>query len=780
MNNAKYCVIALMSVSLIALELVWTRIFSAEFFYTFAFLTLSLAVLGLGLGALALHLFSFLNRKNILGLSLSLSATLALVGPPLVFKIGLQFSQLFHSWTMVGKFSLTVALLSSVYFFAGIALARLFKTYNRNMPRLYMADLLGAGGGVVLAIWMMNTFGTPDTVFLITLPLLLAALIACRSWSKILPAVIAVAVFFLPPHAEQMLETPRPERGPVIYKHWDAMAKVKMFDFGTHRGIEIDNVANSPLYPFDGNWDRPDSMRFEFGIAVDYLIRQFDSCTFLSMGAGGGVDVLQALQEGATEIHAVEVNPHINKMMVEGDPSGYLPPTPPAPDSLAADSVSESAPPPDTAVPKIITAAEYSGYIYKDPRVKVVTEDVRTYIKRFKNKFDVIYSLSSNTWSALASGAFSLAENYLFTTEAFEDYWQALSDSGFMMMEHQFYMPRLVSEAMLALKNQGVENITDHFAVYDLPMMRRNILLLSKRSLTDSLRYHAIFDLTEEAIPYIHLLYPPVEDSLKSNLINRIVENGWEHEADSVPIDISPCSDNRPFIAQMGMWKNFQWDKLDKVLPYEFFGFPLSQLIIIIIMMVVLAIVVPLNLIPFFMKKPRLKAVPWLYFFTIGAAFMIVEVTLIQKYTLFVGLSVYSIAVILLTLLVGSGIGSRFSDRNGDTTAFGMIFIWLLLEIFAFGHLTSALSSLTVYPRMLVTALLIFPLGFFMGMPFPKGTLMVGELIDWGFAVNGAASVLGSTATVLVAVTYGFNIALLIGAVLYLLAYGFISLKKAW
>ena len=780
MNNSKYYIIALMSVSLIALELVWTRIFSAEFFYTFAFLTLSLAVLGLGLGALALHLFSFLNKKSVLGLSLSLSAVMALVGPPLVFKMGLRFSQLFHSWGMIGKFALTVVLLSSVYFFAGIALAKLFKKYNRQMPKLYQADLLGAGVGVVLAIWMMNQFGTPATTFLITLPLILAAVIACQRWGKIIPVAVAVTVFFLTPGAEKMLEMQRQERGPVIYKHWDAMAKLKIYDFGTHRGIEIDNVANSPIYPFDGNWDIPDSMRFQFGIAVDYLIKQFDSCTFLSMGAGGGADVLQALQEGATEIHAVEVNPHINKMMVEGDPSGYLPPAPPAPDSLATDSASAPLPPTDTTAQEIVTAAEYSGYIYKDPRVKVITEDVRTYIKRNENKFDVIYSLSSNTWAALASGAFSLAENYLFTVEAFEDYWRSLSDSGFMMMEHQFYMPRLVSEAVQALKNQGVENVTDHFAVYDLPMMRRNILLLSKRPLTDSLRYHAIFDLTEESFPYIHLLYPPANDSLKNNLINRIVENGWGHEADSVPVDISPCTDDRPFIAQMGMWKNFNRDNLERVLPYEFFGFPLSKLIIIIIMLVVLALVIPLNLIPLFMKGRKLKAVPWLYFFTIGMAFMIVEVILIQKYTLFVGPSVYSIAIILLTLLVGSGIGSRFSERFGNPVAFGMIFIWLLLDIFAFGHLTAALSGLTVYPRMFVTALLIFPLGFFMGMPFPKGTLKVGELIDWGFAVNGAASVLGSTVIILVAVTYGFNIALLIGAVLYLFAFGFISLKNSW
>ena len=423
--------------------------------------------------------------------------------------------------------------------------------------------------------------------------------------------------------------------------------------------------------------------------------------------------------------------------------------------------------------------ADFSGHIYDDPRVTVVTEDARAYVRRHENTFDVIYSLSSNTWSALASGAFALAENYLFTTEAFRDYWRSLSDSGFMIMEHQFYMTRIVSEAMAALRAEGVEDVTSHFAVYNLPQLRRKAIVLSKRPLTDSLRYHAIIDLTPEVHEYIHLLYPPA-DSAEDNLYNRIVMDGWEAHADTLLIDISPCTDNRPFIAQTGRWANFSWDNLSQILPYEFMGFPLSKLLIVIILLVVAVLIIPLNLLPYIGKQEHLRAVPWLYFFVIGMAFMIVEIVLMQKYTLFIGPSVYTIVAILLALLVGSGIGSRFADRVGDRIAFLGIVVWLLLDVLVFGHLTSALGGLTMIPRIIVTALLILPLGFFMGMPFPKGTLRVGPLIDWGFAVNGAASVLGSTAIMLVAFTYGFSVALLLGAALYLIAYVLISAKSAW
>lgn len=159
---------------------------------------------------------------------------------------------------------------------------------------------------------------------------------------------------------------------------------------------------------------------------------------------------------------------------------------------------------------------------------------------------------------------------------------------------------------------------------------------------------------------------------------------------------------------------------------------------------------------------------------------MMIEVVLIQKYTLFIGASVYSIATVLLTLLVASGIGSRFSRRATGTIAFMGILAWLAVDILILGRVTDALAGLTMIPRAVVAAGLVFPLGFFMGMPFPKGTVRVGELVDWGFAVNGAASVLGATLVLLIAFTYGFTASLVAGGVMYLWAYVLMSIRAAW
>ncbi len=170
MKGTRYVIIALMSMTLIALEMVWTRIFSAEFFYTFAFLILSLAILGLGLGALALRLLPFLNRNGTIGWSLSLGGLMALIGSPLVVASGLDFTVMFSSLAMIAKLVLVVAILSSSFFFGGIALALLFKQNIKEIPSMYMADLLGAGIGVMVVIALMNGIGTPSASFLVALP----------------------------------------------------------------------------------------------------------------------------------------------------------------------------------------------------------------------------------------------------------------------------------------------------------------------------------------------------------------------------------------------------------------------------------------------------------------------------------------------------------------------------------------------------------------------------------------------------------------------------------
>ncbi len=735
MKHLKFWIIGLLSFTILATELFWTRIFSAEFFYAFAFLILSLAVLGLGLGALFHKLFPRSNNSRLLSVWLSLTGLLIVIAVPLVFSLNIDFSKLVSDPLQSLKLAGMIVLLGSGFFFGGIALAHLLKTNPDTIPKLYTADFLGASTGVLGFIAVMNIWGADVTLMVCILPVLLAAFLTANRWARLLPTIILLGsgAYYITAGGMPYME--REERARVIYTHWDATAKLKVFEFdSTARGLNIDNLANSPVYRFDGNWNRPDSEKFGFAIDVSHLIGQFPRCTFLSLGAGGGMDVLQALQYNAAEIHAVEVIPHINYLMTEG----FL--------------------------------KEYTGNIYADPRVKVITEDARVYVRRFTNKFDIIYSLSSNTFAAFASGSFALAENYLYTTEAFQDYWEALSDSGYLMMEHQFYAPRLVTQCLDALDRMGVDNPRSHVAVYNLPTLRRKILLLSKKPLSQETLDNAFGPPTPERLAFLHLLYPPLANN-RGNLYHTIVENGWRSAADTVAIDISPCTDDRPFIAQQGLMRNFSFASLSKIPMYEMTGFPLAKSIIVVILVVCTLIVIPLNLLPYLRKGDKLGVRPWLYFFFIGAGYMMIEVVLIQQYALFIGSTIHSLALVLTVLLVSSGVGSRFSGRFSPLLIFPAIAIWLAVDIFVFRQLFYILETLPLVPRLAVSGALLAPLGFFMGMPFPKAASSLPHLVDWGFAVNGSASVIGSVVIILIASTFGYSVALATGGVMYVAAY---------
>jgi hypothetical protein len=173
--RSHHVLIFLVSLSLIALEIVWTRVLSAEFFYTFAFLILSLAVLGLGLGGLALRLFPRVAVERSIGPLLIATSLLALAGPLAVLHLGLEFAQVTANPVMLGKLVLTVGILCSAFFTGGMVVALIFRLQHADMPRLYRSDLVGAALGVVVAIGLMNTVGTPATVLLLPVPLLAAA-----------------------------------------------------------------------------------------------------------------------------------------------------------------------------------------------------------------------------------------------------------------------------------------------------------------------------------------------------------------------------------------------------------------------------------------------------------------------------------------------------------------------------------------------------------------------------------------------------------------------------
>ena len=729
MSNPGRLAIGLIAAMLVALEIVWTRIFSAEFFYSFAFLTVSLAVLGLGLGALLLRVWPQATHPRILRAMALLSSAAAALGPPAVLRLDIEFTALWHTWQNLPLLLAGALILSLPFLAAGIFIAAILKINQGDIPRIYMADLVGAALGGLAAVWLMNSFGVPSAAALCCVFGALAGWGGGRL-QRLGTLLLVLGLALFSHSADQVLVPARKEPAPVIARHWDALGKIKIYVYGAQaRGINIDNAANMLLYRARTNWHEQLPVDLNFRLDFRPLIRDRQLQKVMVIGAGGGSDVMQAKLAGAGEIHAVEVNRALNQMLLEGE------------------------------------QAEFSGHLYRSPGVKVVGEDARTYSKRHAGYFDLIVSRSSNTFAALSSGAFALAENFIFTKEAFVDFYRALSENGVLFVEHQVYVPRVTSAVMEALREMGVEDPARHFAVYDLPTMRRQVLVLTREADVRGLIENTLTPLFAAADSQSRLLHPV---DRAEQLISRIVADGWQAHWDDAKIDISPPTDDRPFVAQMGRWDGLNAERPQHALAFEFMGFPLAKLMMLTVLTLVVAVGVPLLLLPLRAEGPRLQAVAWLYFAAIGIGYMLVEVVWIQQYSLFIGSSAYTFAIVLLALLLSSGAGSFCSRGFGDRLPFAFIAVWLVALLLLFPSAVAVFGRLGFAWRVALSCLSIAPAGFFMGMAFPKAAARVGDLIDWGFAVNGVASVFGATLAVFISIHAGFAATLLVGALCYL------------
>ena len=713
--------IGLVAAMLVALEIVWTRIFSAEFFYSFAFLVVSLAVLGLGLGALSLRFWPAWATSPRIGTAALLASGTAALGPAAVTRLPIEFVALWRSGGDLALLAAGVGLLLLPYLAGGAFCAALLRRHRQNAAQLYAADLVGAAGGGLAAIAAMNAFGVPVAAVLCCIPGALAGWGPSR-YQRTGSLALLVALVGATFAADVALVPKTPTKAPVVAERWDAMGRIRVYAYNAaERGIDIDGAANMLLYRVRGDWrEGLPAVAPEFALDLRPLVRELSPERVMVVGAGGGSEVMQAKWGGAQRVDAVEVNAGLNEMLTHG------------------------------------TQAEFFGHLYESAGVAVHSTDARVYARQHPTAFDLIISRSSNTFAALSSGAFALAENYLFTTEALADFYRALTADGILLIEHQVYIPRLTSAALESLRELGLA-AESHLAVYDLPTQRRQVLVLGRQPLARTLVDTTLPTLFAAADPASRTLHPT---PAAEHLISRIVADGWEAHWSTAAIDISPPTDNRPFVAQMGRWDRLDRGRQQQALAFEFAGFPLARLLVVAVLAIVVAVGVPLLLLPRRREQAGLSGVAWLYFAAIGMGYMLIEVVWIQQYSLLLGHSAYTFPIVLLALLLSSGAGSFYSQRGGPWLPFVFVAAWTAAYSLLFPHVVAICGDLAWGVRVAISCALIAPPGFLMGMPFPRAARYVGEYIDWGFAVNGVASVFGATLAVFVALHWGFAIAL--------------------
>jgi hypothetical protein len=245
---------------------------------------------------------------------------------------------------------------------------------------------------------------------------------------------------------------------------------------------------------------------------------------------------------------------------------------------------------------------------------------------------------------------------------------------------------------------------------------------------------------------------------------------------DTYSFDVSPPTDDRPFFGHY-----FKWSQAKQVLgelgkTWQPFG-GAGYFVIIALLILATLLSGMLILLPVALRKPsekkRFPAATFFYFALIGFGFLLVEIPLIQQFILFLSHPAYAMTAVIFLLLLFSALGSRLSERIPLWAALAVLVIFLISAPFWLSRILSLALGLSLGFRLVVTALLLAPLGFLMGVPFPKGLHAIlkpdgqSSQIPWAWAVNGAASVVASVLAALLALSFGFSWVLRLGALCY-------------
>lgn len=744
---------ALTTLATLLLELSLTRIFSVVFYYHFAFLAISIALFGLGVGGV----FSYIVAGWRTPLFRKLGHLSMLNGLLVMVALAVILAQ--KEEPGVWRLTLVYFTTSLPFFVSGIIVSLAISETVARIERVYFFDLVGASAGCLLLIPFLNHFGGISTVMFVAVLYAasgaiwhtIAGSVKLRATAVALALALFALVFYNGTHNVLTIRYAKGQKlGKEDFVQWNSFSRIDVHD----SSIYIDEDASTGIASFDFAHltDRQRHELLEQGPALPYAVRP--GAKALIIGPGGGWDIARALASGSHDVTGVEINPIIaNTVMRE-------------------------------------KYAALSHGIYLRPDVHIFVEDGRSFVRRSPERYQVVQATLVDTWASTAAGAFALSENNLYTTDALRDYLLHLTRDGMIAFTRWGFDPpreslRLVSLAMTALNQLGEpepwrhvivgrEGSTNDWGAKDTMLVSRQPFdpadLARARAAMAASNMQAIY-LPGERIP------GQFTDLLRSS-DPASYERNYRY-------DISPVTDNQPFFFYTVQPRDIRAFvanasrrsadfKINKAVPLLYGLMAIS----------VLATAIILALPPLVLgsRLPRHKGVLrfLLYFLSIGAGYILIEMALIQKFVLFLGHPTYALTVVIFSLLVSSGLGSYFSRRIlGDDDR--RLYLALVLIAALVGLLAAVVTplltagvGLPLALKCAITVALIAPAGFVMGMPFPTALKRLEEWhkpsVRWAWSLNAAASVLGSVGSLVCAIYLGLVQTLLVGGLLYLAA----------
>ncbi len=772
--------VGLTSGTLLMTELALTRIFSVVMYYHFAFLAISIALFGLSASGVFAYVARrrldrhptdvLLARQSAIYAVFTLVALFALVR----LRVGLNYSR--QNLLLM----LTIYALAALPFFTGglvvtLAVSRLTSRINA----VYASDLLGAAVGCLVLIPLLDRVGAPGVVLTAAALALVAAVLFAPETARLRFAGIGAAVMAAALFGQlsgvavfDVVVTKGHQADRVLFSKWNSFSRIGVYE-RTHgdwslspnyrgqlpdtRYMDIDSAASTPILHVESDFNNVQYLRYEL-TAIAYQLKK-PGFSALVIGPGGGRDLVSALVFGAGHVDGVEINPIIANDVMRGQFS------------------------------------DYSGGIYTQPRVRIAIDDGRSFVRRAPDRYDVIQASLVDTWAATAAGAYTLTENTLYTVEAFNDYLDHLTDNGMVAMTRWVIDGlRLVSLAQAACESRGWD-ARSRLAIVQYDRVQTFLLkknpftpeeIAALREAAGRLGFNVLYAPPLAGEPAAPLPTDWVDGMATADYPRLILADDRQQFYRDYPQDIRPTTDDRPFF--------FHTTKLANQFQVAFgrsmlFGNGLSALLTLMGIsgaLVLLFVLGPLALVGVG-GAPRWF--PWLlYFGALGAGFMLIEVSVLQRFVLLLGHPVYSLTVTLFSLLLGTGLGAAWSRRLREATLTRSTAI-MLVAIAAIGLAVIAVATplvtwaipFTRTTRIAMAVVALVPIGIALGVPMPAGIRLLNarapQMVTWAWGINGALSVVGATLAIFIAMNWGFEVTLLAASATYLV--GLIALLSA-
>ncbi|NVL92725.1 MAG: class I SAM-dependent methyltransferase [Desulfobacterales bacterium] len=791
--------IFLISAGVLGYEILLMRLLSVIQWYHFAYMIISLALLGFGASGTFIALA---QRWLIPRFHLSFMINAVLFGFTTVgsFIIAqeIPFNPLEILWDRGQLLYLLVLylLLSVPFFCAATCIGLTFARFKDQINRIYRFDLLGAGTGALAIILILFAFPPATCLELLgTLGFFAAGLV---SLNQALPRSrgIAVALFscglILPftwpdvwltprisdykgvslalrvPDAEVLGQHSSPlglltvvRSSNIPFRHAPGLSLNYFSEPPPQLGIFTDGDSLSPITRYDGKRE-PLAYLDYLSSALPYHL--LEKPKVLVLGAGGGTDVLMALYHQAKNIDAVELNPHIIDLIER-------------------------------------VHAEFAGNLYQREDVKVHAAEARGFVAGSSERYDLIQISLLDSFSASASGGYALNETYLYTLEALKEYLHHLQPGGLLAITRWLKMPprdglKLFATAVTALEKSGIDNPGQQLVLIR-SWKTTTLLVKNGRFTEEEIRAVGMFC---EARSFDVAYYPGIR-AMEANRYN-VLEKPYLYEGATALIGenrndflkrykfyITPATDDRPYFFHF-----FKWGTLPEIFSLKGKGgLPLLEwtypiLIVTFLLAVVTSFV--LILLPLWTLRRngssrRNRSRIAFYFLSLGLAFLFIEIAFIQKFILFLSHPLYAVAVVLCAFLVFAGLGSGYSSQwTHRSQKFGQKKEGITIVLIVIGIAAIAFSYMILLPPLFhrwmplpdvlkipISIVLIAPLAFCMGMPFPLGLSRVAAampgFIPWAWGVNGCASVLSAILATMLAIHFGFTVVIGIALILY-------------